>query len=70
MGGIIPSPNEVVEALKEKIFIGIYHGYKKISSNQKNLVYQKSAIQKDVIMHYCPGCTHGVVHKILSELIA
>ena len=20
-------------------------------------------------MHYCPGCTHGVVHKILSEVI-
>ena len=35
----------------------------------ENLVYQKSDVQMDTIMHYCPGCTHGVVHKILSELI-
>src|SRR5665647_1021757 len=35
----------------------------------ENLVYDKSKIQEDVYMHYCPGCSHGVVHKILSELI-
>jgi 2-oxoglutarate/2-oxoacid ferredoxin oxidoreductase subunit beta len=35
----------------------------------ENLVYQKSELQSDVIMHYCPGCSHGVVHKILSEVI-
>ena len=20
-------------------------------------------------MHYCPGCTHGVVHKLIAEVI-
>ena len=35
----------------------------------ENLVYDKSRLQNDVIMHYCPGCTHGVVHKILAEVI-
>ena len=20
-------------------------------------------------MHYCPGCSHGVVHKIVAEVI-
>src|SRR5680860_1775635 len=35
----------------------------------ENLVYDKSRIQEDEIMHYCPGCSHGVVHKILAELI-
>jgi len=35
----------------------------------ENLIYQKSALQTDAIMHYCPGCSHGVVHKILSEVI-
>lgn len=35
----------------------------------ENLVYEKSEVQIDTIMHYCPGCTHGVVHKVLSELI-
>ena len=35
----------------------------------ENLIYQKSELQSDVIMHYCPGCSHGVVHKILAEAI-
>ena len=35
----------------------------------ENLVYEKSKVQIDRIMHYCPGCSHGVVHKIISELI-
>jgi len=35
----------------------------------ENLVYDKSKVQVNTIMHYCPGCSHGVVHKILSELI-
>ena len=35
----------------------------------ENLVYSKSKVQVDTIMHYCPGCSHGVVHKVLAELI-
>ena len=35
----------------------------------ENLVYSKSKIQEDIPMHYCPGCSHGVVHKILAEVI-
>ena len=35
----------------------------------ENLVYGKSDVQNDEYMHYCPGCSHGVVHKILAELI-
>ncbi len=35
----------------------------------ENLIYRKSKIQLDVITHYCPGCSHGVVHKIISEVI-
>ncbi|MCY1722843.1 thiamine pyrophosphate-dependent enzyme [Prolixibacteraceae bacterium Z1-6] len=35
----------------------------------ENLVYDKSAVLNDDVMHYCPGCTHGVVHKIMAELI-
>jgi 2-oxoglutarate ferredoxin oxidoreductase subunit beta len=35
----------------------------------ENLVYSKSAVINDDIMHYCPGCSHGVVHKLLAELI-
>ena len=35
----------------------------------ENQVYGKSKVQVDTIMHYCPGCTHGVIHKLISELI-
>jgi 2-oxoglutarate ferredoxin oxidoreductase subunit beta len=35
----------------------------------ENLVYSKSELLVDTIMHYCPGCTHGVVHKLIAELI-
>ena len=36
---------------------------------EENLVYSKTKVLTDNIMHYCPGCTHGVVHKILAEVI-
>jgi len=36
---------------------------------EENLVYQKTKVLTDNIMHYCPGCTHGVVHKIIAETI-
>ena len=35
----------------------------------ENLVYDKSELQIDTIMHYCPGCSHGVVHKLIAEII-
>jgi len=35
----------------------------------ENIVYKRSKVQIDTIMHYCPGCTHGVVHNLMSELI-
>ncbi len=35
----------------------------------ENLVYSKSKVLTDNIMSYCPGCTHGVVHKLVAEVI-
>lgn len=32
-------------------------------------VYSRSKLLTDNIMHYCPGCTHGVVHKVIAEEI-
>ena len=36
----------------------------------ENLVYKKPELLNDVPMHYCPGCSHGVVHKLVAEVIA
>lgn len=36
----------------------------------ENLVYKKPELMNDVMMHYCPGCSHGVVHKLVAEVVA
>lgn len=36
---------------------------------QGQVVYKKPTLLNDTPMHYCPGCSHGVVHKIVSEVI-
>ena len=35
----------------------------------ENLVYQKTKVLTDTVLHYCPGCTHGTVHKLIAEVI-
>jgi 2-oxoglutarate ferredoxin oxidoreductase subunit beta len=35
----------------------------------ENLVYAKPSLLNDNAMHYCPGCSHGVVHKLIAEVI-
>ena len=35
----------------------------------QNLVCGKPQLMNDMPMHYCPGCSHGVVHKIIAEVI-
>ena len=31
------------------------------------IVYQKSAGLTDKELHYCPGCNHGIIHKLVAE---
>ena len=35
----------------------------------ENLVVKKPTLMNDNPMHYCPGCSHGVVHKLVAEVI-
>ena len=35
----------------------------------ENLVYTKPRLITDTVMHYCPGCSHGTVHKLVAEVI-
>ncbi len=37
--------------------------------NPANRVYARPALLDDNTMHYCPGCSHGVAHKIIAEII-
>ena len=36
---------------------------------QGECVYKKPTLLTDANMHYCPGCSHGVVHKLVAEVI-
>ena len=35
----------------------------------ENLVYQRPEAFTDVSTHYCPGCTHGVAHRLIAEVL-
>ena len=35
----------------------------------ENVVCTKPRLLNDNNMHYCPGCSHGVVHKLVAEVI-
>lgn len=40
----------------------------KLSSEDKTIFTRPEAMT-DVITHYCPGCTHGVIHRLVAEAI-
>ena len=31
------------------------------------VVYEKSKGLTDAELHYCPGCHHGIIHKLIAE---
>lgn len=33
------------------------------------VIYKRTGALVDVPTHYCPGCTHGIVHRIVAEVI-
>ncbi len=33
------------------------------------IVFQKPNALTDAVLHYCPGCTHGIVHRLVAEAI-
>lgn len=32
-------------------------------------VFKKTSMLTDAPMHYCPGCTHGIIHRLVAEAI-
>ncbi len=33
------------------------------------VVFEKPKALTDVPLHYCPGCTHGIIHRLVAEAI-
>ena len=36
---------------------------------KEKVVYEKSTALTDTPLHFCPGCTHGIVHKLVAECL-
>lgn len=32
-------------------------------------VFKKTGVLTDTPLHYCPGCTHGIIHRLVAECI-
>ncbi len=35
----------------------------------EQIVYQRPQAMADISTHYCPGCTHGIAHRLVSEVL-
>lgn len=40
-----------------------------VTTASPDLVYKRPESLTDAVMHYCPGCTHGVAHRLIAEVI-
>lgn len=36
---------------------------------EMQVVYQRPQSLKENTTHYCPGCTHGIIHRLVAEVI-
>mgnify|MGYP006283302615 FL=1 len=41
----------------------------KVKANTEKTVFQRTSVLKDCPTHYCPGCGHGIAHRILAEVV-
>lgn len=40
-----------------------------IEFSKDDIVYERPRLLRDNTMHYCPGCSHGTIHKLVAEVI-
>ncbi|MCL2615604.1 MAG: thiamine pyrophosphate-dependent enzyme [Dehalococcoidia bacterium] len=33
------------------------------------IIFEKTKALTDATMHYCPGCTHGIIHRLVAEAL-
>jgi len=37
--------------------------------NSSSTIFSRPLSMKEAVTHYCPGCTHGVVHRMIAEVL-
>ncbi|RPI96996.1 MAG: 2-oxoglutarate oxidoreductase, partial [Chloroflexi bacterium] len=40
-----------------------------VQTTEEQIVYQRPESLRDVSTHYCPGCTHGIAHRLVAEVL-
>ena len=38
-------------------------------TQKESIVYQRPAAFRPAPTHYCPGCTHGIAHRLIAEVV-
>jgi 2-oxoglutarate ferredoxin oxidoreductase subunit beta len=38
-------------------------------AQQETTIFSRPEALREVVTHYCPGCTHGVIHRLVAEAI-
>jgi len=36
---------------------------------QETTIFQRPVSLRETVTHYCPGCTHGVIHRLVAEVL-
>jgi len=36
---------------------------------ENNVIFSRPVAFKDNVTHYCPGCTHGIIHRLVAEVL-
>ena len=45
-----------------------FESWKEIIKDE-NIVFKKTKVLTDNVLSYCPGCGHGVAHRLIAETI-
>ena len=40
-----------------------------MTPEQMQVVYERPSALLPVVTHYCPGCTHGIIHRLVAEVL-
>ncbi len=38
-------------------------------SSNSNVIFSRPEAMHDTVTHYCPGCTHGIIHRLVAEAL-
>jgi 2-oxoglutarate ferredoxin oxidoreductase subunit beta len=40
-----------------------------LTSDPRRVIYRRPGLLTDTSTHYCPGCGHGIIHRLVAELL-